>query len=115
MTVHFHAFGFHLRGYGGHGAAFPAKASSSKRCDAWACWGARGAPRTSHQITRLGITRLGARSLHIVVVRILADIADIQNDRLGAEVLPPMRCAEHLGSDIAGFVPHPLCQLAAIF
>jgi len=26
MTVQFHAFGFHLRGYVGHGAALPAKA-----------------------------------------------------------------------------------------
>src|SRR5882672_4338298 len=114
MTVHFHAFGFHLRGYVGHGAALPAKASSSKRCDAWAC-GGTGAPRTSHQITRLGITRLGARSLHIVVVWILADIADIENDALGTEVLPPMRGAEHLGSDIAGLVQNGLCAVAGVF
>src|SRR5882724_10139942 len=71
--------------------------------------GARGAPRTSHQITRLW------RSLHIVVVRILADIADIQNDRLGAEVLPPMRCAKHLGSDIAGLVQNGLRAIAGVF
>src|SRR6266849_136613 len=77
------------------------------------------APGASRQITRLEITRLEitrlGRSLHIVVVRILADIADIENDGLGTEVLPPMRGAEHLGSDIAGLVQNGLCAVAGVF
>src|SRR5712691_6341821 len=81
--------------------------------------GGTGAPGASRQITRLEITsleitRLG-RSLHIVVVRILADVADVENDGLGTEVLPPMRGAEHLGSDIAGLVQNGLCAVAGVF
>src|SRR6266545_6186146 len=81
--------------------------------------GGTGAPGTSRRITRLEITRLEiirlGCSLHIVVVRILADIADIENDHLGTEVLPPMRGAEHLGSDIAGLVQNGLRAVAGVF
>src|SRR5205823_6264141 len=58
---------------------------------------------------------LSWRWLHIVVVRILADIADIQNDTLVAQVFPPMRGAEYLGPDIAGLVHNGLCAVAGIF
>ena len=32
-------------------------------------------------------------SLHVVVLWVLADVADVENDRLFADVLPPMRGA----------------------
>src|SRR4051812_35579212 len=53
-----------------------------------------------------------APPLHIVVVRILADIADIQNDGLGAQILPPVRGAEHFGSNIAALVQNGLRTVA---
>src|SRR3954451_5856513 len=55
------------------------------------------------------------RLLHIVVVRILADIADIENDGLGALVLPPMRSPEHLRPDVAGFVDDRIGAVACVF
>src|SRR5205823_13462865 len=50
-----------------------------------------------------------------MVVRILADVADIENDRLLAEVLPPVRGAEHFGPDVAGLVHDRLGTVAGIF
>ena len=50
-----------------------------------------------------------------MIVRILADIADIQNDRLVAQVFPPVRGAEHLGPDIAGLVQNGLCAVTGVF
>src|SRR5215213_2077572 len=59
----------------------------------------------------------GARysSLHMVVVRILADIADIENDGLLAEVLPPVRGAGHFRPDLAGLVQDRIGAVAGVF
>src|SRR6266702_4063747 len=74
----------------------------------------RGTP--GRHIRQRGVGALVTyRSLHVVVVRILADIADIQNDGLGPEILPPVRGAEYLGPDIAGLVQNRLGAVAGIF
>src|SRR5205085_1782942 len=73
--------------------------------------GQHGGPGSSHLVTS---TRGGMRSLHVVVVRILADVADIEDDGLGAEILPPMRGAEHLRPDIAGLVDDRLRAVAGV-
>src|SRR5689334_1274633 len=65
--------------------------------------GQHGAPRPSHPATRRRVARRYDR-LHVVVVRILADIADIENDGLLAEVLPPVRGAGDFRPDLAGLV-----------
>src|SRR5438552_18874619 len=59
----------------------------------------------------------GARysSLHVVVVRILADVADIENDGLLAEILPPVRGAGDFRPDLAGLVPDRLGAVAGVF
>ena len=77
-------------------------------CDAWAC-GATGVPDVT-SATGVGSART---RLHVVVVRILADVADIENDGLVAEVFPPVRRAEYFGSDLAGLVEDGSEQLLA--
>src|SRR4051794_8130653 len=59
--------------------------------------------------------RSGGRSLHVVVVRILADVADIENDGLLAQILPPVRGAEYFGPDVAGLVQDRLGAVAGVF
>ena len=73
--------------------------SLSKRgggCDARACGGHGEVP--DRHIRRRAF-RCVMRSSHVMVSRILADVADIQNDGFLAEVLPPVRGAEHLGTN----------------
>src|SRR3954471_846281 len=53
--------------------------------------------------------------LHVVVVRILADVADIENDGLLAEVLPPVRGTGDFRPDLAGLVHDRLGAVAGIF
>src|SRR5216684_3911905 len=55
------------------------------------------------------------RSLHLVVAGILADVADIENDGLFSEVLPPMRGTGHFRPDIAGLVRDRHLTIAGIF
>src|SRR5947208_6747478 len=59
----------------------------------------------------------GARhnSVHVVVVRILADVADIENDGLLAEVLPPVRGAGDFRPDLAGLVHDRIGAVAGVF
>src|SRR5215207_5519674 len=85
-------------------------------CDAWAC----GATRGPQAVTSGNETSDGARyiryiSLHVVVVRILADIADIENDGLLAEVLPPVRGAGDFRPDLAGLVHDRVGAVAGVF
>src|SRR5690242_15960094 len=71
-----------------------------------------GGLRTPHPVA----SALGwRRSLHVVVVRILADVADIENDRVLAEVLPPMRGAVDFGADVAGLVHDRIDAVGGIF
>src|SRR5690349_24191046 len=56
----------------------------------------------------------GAR-LHIVVGWIPADVADVENDSLLAEVLPPMGGAEYFRTDVAGLVRDRDLAVAGIF
>src|SRR5215212_10374619 len=72
-------------------------------------WGNTGS-QPSHPATRRS-----ARSLHIVVVRILADVADIKNDGLCADVFPPVRCAVDLGPDLARLVDNRIGAVARVF
>src|ERR1700745_1286765 len=51
----------------------------------------------------------------MMVVGILADVADIENDGLLAEVLPPVRGAEHFRPDLAGLVRDRHFAVAGIF
>src|SRR6266404_3677302 len=76
--------------------------------------GQHGDPRTSHRATRHRAALVTSR-LHIVVVRILADVADIEDDGFLAEVLPPVRGAEHFGPDLAGLVQDRLGAVAGVF
>src|SRR5882724_643357 len=55
------------------------------------------------------------RELHVVVVRILADVADIENDGFLAEILPPVRGAGYFGPDLAGLVDDRLRAVAGVF
>ena len=50
-----------------------------------------------------------------MVVRVLAHVADIQNDRLATQVLPPMRCAVHFGPDVPGLVNDWIGAVAGVF
>src|SRR5262245_23614351 len=61
--------------------------------------GATWDPGTSHPVTRQG-----RGSLHMIVVGVLADVADIEDDGFLAEVLPPVRGTEHFGAYVAGLV-----------
>src|SRR6516165_5487890 len=58
---------------------------------------------------------MGEHSLHVVVVWILADVADIENDGLFAEVLPPMRRAIHLRPKVARLVHDRIDAVAGVF
>src|SRR5438445_12559638 len=71
----------------------------------------------SQGVTSGNETSGGARynSLHVVVVRILADVADVENDGLLAEVFPPVRGAGNFGPDLAGLVHDWLGAVAGIF
>src|SRR2546426_9328199 len=84
-----------------------------KGCDAWAC----GRHAGSQGVTSGNETSGGARysSLHVVVVRILADVADIENDGLLAEILPPVRGAGDFRPDLAGLVHDRLGAVAGVF
>src|SRR3954453_14337524 len=53
--------------------------------------------------------------LHVMVVRILADIADIEDDGFLAEVLPPVRGAGDFRPDLAGLVQDRLGTVAGVF
>src|SRR3954464_12116770 len=53
--------------------------------------------------------------LHIMVVRILADVTDIENDGLLAEVLPPVRGAGDFRPDLAGLVQDRVGAVAGVF
>src|SRR5262245_36374586 len=72
-----------------------------------------GATRESRDVTSSNET--GAGSLHMVVVRVLADVADIEDDGFLAEVLPPVRGAEHFGAYVAGLVHDRLGAVRGIF
>jgi hypothetical protein len=50
-----------------------------------------------------------------VVVRILADVADIENDGFLAEILPPVRGAGDFRPDLAGLVHDRLRAVAGVF
>src|SRR6478672_9804485 len=86
--------------------------SRKRGCDAWACGATRGIPGR-----HIGNGPPEARPLrlHVVVVRVLADVADIENDGFLAEVLPPVRGAEHFGPDFAGLVDDRLGAVAGVF
>src|SRR5207247_6477016 len=73
-----------------------------------------GDSRTSHRATRHRAA-LVTSGLHVVVVRILADVADVEDDGFLAEVLPPVRGAEHFGPDLAGLVQDRLGAVAGVF
>src|SRR4029079_1780396 len=87
-------------------------AREKRGCDAWACGATRGIPGR-----HIGNGPPEARPLrlHGVVVRDLADVADIENDGFLAEVLPPVRGAEHFGPDFAGLVDDRLGAVAGVF
>src|SRR5437868_2063973 len=53
--------------------------------------------------------------LHMMIGGILADVADVKNDGLVAEILPPMRGAEHLRPDVAGLVHDRRRAIAGVF
>src|SRR5262249_21657861 len=54
-------------------------------------------------------------SSHVVVALVVKDIAHEQNDRLVAEVLPPVRGAARLRPDVAGFVHDRIGAVAGVF
>src|SRR2546430_16679048 len=83
-------------------------------CDAWARVGRHVGPQG---VTSGNETSDGARysSLHVVVVRILADVADIEDDGLLAEVLPPVRGAGDFRPDLAGLVHDRIGAVAGVF
>src|ERR1700741_5633688 len=55
------------------------------------------------------------RSSHIVIVRVLADVADIENHGFFAKLLPPVRRAEYFCSDVASFMSDRHFAIAGIF
>src|SRR5262249_42145733 len=54
-------------------------------------------------------------SSHVVVALVVKDIAHEQNDRLVAEVLPPVPGAARLRPNIAGFVHDRISAVAGVF
>ncbi len=81
-----------------------------------------GATRDSAGVTsdneqgRLVTSELGrSGALHVVVVRILADVADIEDDGFLAEVLPPVRGAGYFGADVAGLVHDRVGAVRGVF
>src|SRR3954452_8694666 len=56
-----------------------------------------------------------AHPLHVVVMRVLADVAYIEDDRFLAEVLPPVRGAGDLGADVAGLVHDRIDAVGSVF
>src|SRR4029450_13811996 len=111
------------------GHAFPSlPISLARRCRSWrfsmlflrkkdvtpGCVGRHAGPQA---VTSGNETPDGARynSLHVVVVRILADVADIENDGLLAEVLPPMRGAGDFRPDLAGLGQDRVGAVAGVF
>src|SRR6516162_8454919 len=54
-------------------------------------------------------------SSHVVVVWILADVADIENDSLFAEILPPMRGPIDLRPQVARLVHDRIDAIAGVF
>src|SRR5262252_8811239 len=71
------------------------------------CWGIPEAPVVE--------SAWGRRSLHIVVGRIPADVADIEDDGLLAEVLPPMRGAVDFRPEITRLVHDRIDTVAGVF
>ena len=72
-------------------------------------WANSNARRGEAGVTERRFEGDGAPS-HIVVARIAADIADVQDYGLAAEVLPPVRCSGGLGADFSGQIGRASCR-----
>src|SRR5260370_31726317 len=100
MVFHRHRCGFHrLRGYVGHGDLSLETKGWMRRP------GLRGDTGSqARRIRQRAYFWWALRSLHVVVVGVLAAVANIENDGLFSEVLPPVRGAGHFRPDIASLV-----------
>src|SRR5580704_10903047 len=78
-----------------------------------ACWGTRASRHVASCNERFRWGRF--RSSHIVVVRILPDVADVENDCFLAEILPPVRGTKYFGADVAGLMRYRHFAIAGIF
>src|SRR5215831_4790456 len=54
-------------------------------------------------------------SSHVVIALVVENIAHEQNDRLTAEILPPVRSAARFRPDVAGLVHNRIGAIAGIF
>src|SRR6516225_6445981 len=108
MTVRLHCIRRYFHWHISH------RGSSCNRKGGWERPGVRGqhgAPGASHPVTRRGVEH----SLHVVVGRILTDVADIENDGFFAEVLPPMRGAIDLLPQVTRLVYDRIDAVAGVF